>query len=58
MAERGRPKKPKSDLRTKQFHVMLTEAEHEEIGEAAKSSDSDMAAWARRILLDAARRKR
>jgi hypothetical protein len=53
MAERGRPRKPKADRRERQFHVMLTNAEHRSIEDAAKAEDLGASTWARRVLLSA-----
>jgi hypothetical protein len=58
MAERGRPKKPKAELRDQQFHIMLTKSEHGAIVEAAKSETAGTSTWARNVLMKAAKGKR
>jgi len=57
MAERGRPKKPKAERRERQFHIMLTNAEHKILEDAAKADDLGASTWARRVLLTAAKAK-
>jgi hypothetical protein len=57
MAERGRPRKPKTDRREKQLHILLTNAEQGTIEEAAKADELPASTWARRILLNAAKKR-
>jgi uncharacterized protein (DUF1778 family) len=51
----GRPKKEKSLLMNRPLRIMLTADQDELIRRAAESQGIDMTAWARPILLDAAR---
>jgi len=53
---RGRPKKPKRELRSKPLRIPLNPEERKAIDEAAKQSAMESSTWARGILLDAARR--
>lgn len=53
---RGRPKKPKRELRSKPLRILLNPEERKAIDEAAKQSAMESSTWARGILLDAARR--
>lgn len=55
MADRGRPKKAKSDKREKQLHVLLTIAEHKAVAEAAKAESLGASSWARSVILSAAK---
>lgn len=51
---RGRPPKAAADKMSAALHIKLTEAERAEIDAAA---DGEPTAWARAVLLRAARRK-
>ena len=54
---RGRPAKPPSDVRDRQFRIRVTDAEQEELNEAARRAGVGSAAtWARQVLFEAARR--
>jgi hypothetical protein len=57
-AKMGRPPKDPEDRRTKMVSVPLTEAEREEVDAAADAAGVKIAAWARDVLLRAARKKR
>ena len=51
----GRPKKTESEARANVFRIRLTEAEREEIEQAAQGRGLDTSAWARMELLRLAR---
>ena len=51
----GRPKKTESEVRANVLRIRLTEAEREEIEEAAQGRGLDTSAWARSELLKLAR---
>jgi hypothetical protein len=51
---RGRPPKAETDRRTIRFQIRVTPRELEALERAAKGKTST---WARRVLLDAAKRK-
>jgi hypothetical protein len=51
---RGRPPKPKSERRTSQIHILLTEQERRVLDKAAKNQAMELSAWARQSLLVAA----
>jgi hypothetical protein len=51
-----RPKKNPEDRKAYHLRVPLTEAQRAVIVEASGLADKDIAAWAREILLDAAKR--
>jgi len=53
----GRPRKKPGDRKDYHLRVPLTDTQRELVEEAAKLSDQDMAAWARLILLEAAKRR-
>jgi uncharacterized protein (DUF1778 family) len=53
----GRPPKDKSLLMNIPLRIMLTADQRELIETAAKLDGADMTAWARPILLEAARRR-
>jgi hypothetical protein len=54
---RGRPAKSPADVRDRQFRIRVTDAEQEELNEAARQAGvANAATWARRVLLEAARR--
>lgn len=57
-AKMGRPPKEPEERRTKMVSVPLTEAEREEIDTAVEARGVKLAAWARDVLLRAARRQR
>jgi hypothetical protein len=50
-----RPRKAESDRKSTDLRIPLTEAQKEMIARAARLDDVDMAAWARPILIEAAR---
>lgn len=52
--KRGRPPKPASEKRSAAINIKLTEAERAEIDRAANGEPT---AWARGVILRAARRK-
>ena len=54
----GRPPKRPEDRRTEMFTIPLTSAEFEEVKAAATSAKQKWAAWARELILRAARRKK
>jgi hypothetical protein len=51
----GRPKKTESEARGNVLRIRLTEAEREEIEQAAQGRGLDTSAWARSELLKLAR---
>jgi hypothetical protein len=51
----GRPKKTESEARSNVLRIRLTEAEREEIEQAARGRGLDTSAWARVELLRLAR---
>lgn len=51
----GRPKKTESEARSNVLRIRLTEAEREEIEQAAEGRGLDTSAWARFELLRLAR---
>jgi uncharacterized protein (DUF1778 family) len=51
-----RPRKKPEDRKDYHLRIPLTDAQRALIEEAAKVAESDMAAWARTILLEAAKR--
>lgn len=51
----ARPRKNKSERKDSELRVPLTETQKEMIAEVARLEGVDMAAWARPILLQAAR---
>jgi len=53
---RGRPPKPKSDVKSAQRHILLTEEEKRMLDKHAKSKDMDLSGWARKTLLTAAKK--
>ena len=53
----ARPLKDPEDRKNYHLRVPLTDAQHALIEEAVKLDDQDKAAWARAILLDAAKRR-
>jgi uncharacterized protein (DUF1778 family) len=53
----GRPKKDKSLLMAFPLRIMLTADQKELISQAAEADGMDMTAWARPILLQAARER-
>lgn len=53
----GRPKKDARLLMTIPLRIMLTADQRKLIERAAKSAGADMTAWARPVLLEAARRE-
>jgi hypothetical protein len=53
----GRPPKNPEDRKKYQLHVPLTEAQRALIAEAVRLDGEDKAAWARAILLEAAKRR-
>jgi hypothetical protein len=57
MARTGRPPKKKQLLLNIPLRIMLTADQREIIERAALSEGLDMTAWARPILLDAAKRR-
>jgi len=53
----ARPKKDPAQRKNYHLRVPITDAQHELIEEAAKLGGQDKAAWARSVLLEAAKRK-
>jgi uncharacterized protein (DUF1778 family) len=53
---RGRPPKLKSDRRTNQLHILLTEDERQTLDKAARLNAMDLSAWARSELLALAKK--
>ncbi|HEY8749526.1 MAG TPA: hypothetical protein VIM11_16200 [Tepidisphaeraceae bacterium] len=53
---RGRPPKAKSERRTNQLHILLTEDERRALDKKAKAESLDLSAWARQTLLSVARK--
>lgn len=51
-----KPIDPK-EKRVVPLRIMLTQAEHDEVVAAAKRNDFDKSVWARRLILQAARKK-
>jgi hypothetical protein len=51
----ARPKKDKSDRKSSDLRIPLTEGQKELIVQAARLAGIDMAAWARPIILQAAK---
>ena len=56
LAKRGRPHKNETDRKSLDLRIPVTAEQKDTISQAAKASGDDMAAWARPILLDAAKR--
>lgn len=54
-SERGRPKLPPEERKSSQLRIRLTAEERAKLDEAA---DGNTSAWARRILLKAAERRK
>ena len=57
MARTGRPPKDKRQLKSIPLRIMLTVEQRELIEQAASAEGLDMTAWARPILLQAAKEK-
>lgn len=55
MRKRGRPKKPKSERRDRQLHILLTTAEQKVVEDAAKAESMGVSTWARSVILNAAK---
>lgn len=55
---RGRPPKEKGERKDVDLRIPVTSDQKELVSEAAKREDMDMAAWARQILIDAAKRQK
>lgn len=55
MAKRGRPPKNKDLLMDSHLHILLTGEQKSLIEEAARIAQSDVASWARPIIVEAAR---
>jgi len=53
----ARPPKDKSERKEYDLRVPLTDAQRELVSEAARLEELDRAAWARAILVDAARKR-
>lgn len=55
----GMPRPPKNPEDRKDYHlrVPLAEAQRAAVEEAARLEDQDMAAWARAVLMDAAKKR-
>ncbi len=53
----GRPRKNPEDRKDYHLRVPLTDAQRAAVEEASRLEDRDMAAWAREILVDAAKRR-
>jgi len=51
----GRPPKNEDDKKNDPLRIPMTAAQKEIIRQAAQAVDQDMAAWARQILLEAAK---
>lgn len=52
----GRPPIPTEDRRTVQVKVLTTEAEHEELQQAADAASMSVSTWIRSVALERARR--
>jgi hypothetical protein len=55
IAVRGRPPKAKADKRTNVLRILLTKAERKSLDDAAAQKSLDVSAWARLVLLAAAK---
>ncbi len=55
MENMGRPRKEKSQLMIYPLRIMLTASQQKLIRQAAAAAGTDITAWARPILLEAAR---
>src|SRR4051812_9558636 len=53
----GRPPKPPDQKRSASIRIMLLESERDELDRAVERSGGDLSAWARDLLLRAARKK-
>jgi hypothetical protein len=53
--KRGRPKKPKRELRSKPLRILLNPNERESIDAAARGQSMETSTWARAVLLSAAK---
>lgn len=53
----GRPPKPAGQVRANQLRIRLTEAERQELDDAAEGEAMETASWARAVLLREARRR-
>jgi hypothetical protein len=53
----ARPKKDPAERKSYHLRVPLTDAQHKLIEEAVRLEDQDKAAWARRVLLEAAHKR-
>ena len=54
---RGRPPKRKEDRKTEKVQIPFTPADKRIVAQAARNSDMDLAAWLRRVALEAARKE-
>jgi hypothetical protein len=54
----GRPPKPPDQKRSASIRIMLLESERDELDRAVEKSGGDLSAWARDLLLRAARKKK
>jgi hypothetical protein len=52
--KRGRPKKPKRELRSKPLRILLNPSERQSIDAAARGESMETSTWARMVLLSAA----
>jgi hypothetical protein len=50
--KRGRPKKPKSERRSKPLRILLNPAERQAIDKFASDRSMDVSTWARLVLLE------
>lgn len=55
--KRGRPKKPKRELRSKPLRILLNQDERQSIDAAARGESMETSTWARAQLLAAAKGK-
>lgn len=53
----GRPPKPKDQRQTAAVRLRMREADHEVLQEAAEHAGLSLSAWARSVLMKAARRE-
>jgi hypothetical protein len=53
----ARPRKPPGERKDYHLRVPLSDAQRSLVEEAARLDDQDKAAWARSVLLDAAKRR-
>lgn len=54
-AKRGRPKKPKAEVRKKPLRILLNEEERKLLDNTAAAASLETSTWARKVLVEAAR---